>query len=201
MYISLTDRALLRIAQKDHATYPRFRHGVVASYRITARAPVLTPLGGKGVALTLEPPIDPDQVFMASRETNYVVVEDADGPWLTEENIPVQVYSIADDGQILWDIPGDFSRDYDEYLREKMELPASRREEPIGQAEEFVRTLDYFHLDVRDIDRWGADIVQDLEGLDDDAFYSQVEQTMDQMKTGQSSKKSSRWWVSGKAPF
>jgi len=125
--------------------------------------PELTELGGNGVNLTIRsaehpefPPLNPNQVDMPNPRDHYVVVEDtANGPWVTAGGIMVSVYQVEDDGTIVQEIPGDFAPEYDDYLE--------TMEEPVGQGEDWARVLDYFNLDVADIDRWKNEVLDSLK--------------------------------------
>lgn len=93
---------------------------------------------------------------MPNNRDHYVVVEDLDaGPWMTAGGLFVTVLQVEEDGTVVGEIPADFGVEYDEYLK--------TGEEPIGQGEDWARVLDYFNLDVAEIDRWKEDIMESLK--------------------------------------
>ena len=145
-----------------------FRRGKVA-WGPKVTEPALTPLGGKGVA-----PSKRDQILTAiPGELYYVVVEDPDGPWITQNGVTVKVYGASAEGEILHEIPESFAKDYDEYLK--------TAEYPPGDGADFAKVLDYFNLDVARIDRWKDQI---MEGFDSD--LNEIDRAReDVMRTGQ----------------
>lgn len=159
----LSDKALRRIYSEIAPQDPRFRRGRVAKNRISAKEPVLSELGGNGVDVLIRsaehpeyPPLNPSQVFMPNTRDLFAVVEDLDnGPWMTSSGLFVTVYQIEEDGTIVSEIPADFASEYDDYL--------ATGEEPIGQGDDWARVLDYFNLDVAEIDRWKDEILDNLK--------------------------------------
>jgi len=163
VYKGISGSALGRVASAMGLSTRTFRRGRVA-HRITAMGdPELTELGGNGVNLTIRsaehpefPPLNPNQVYMPNPREQYVVVEDtANGPWITSGGILVSVYQVEDDGTIVQEIPGDFVPEYDDYLK--------TGEEPIGQGSEWSVVLDYFNLDIAEIDRWKDEVLESLK--------------------------------------
>jgi hypothetical protein len=93
---------------------------------------------------------------MTNPRDHYVVVEDIDnGPWMTSSGLFVSVYQVENDGTIVQEIPGDFAPEYDDYL--------GTGETPIGQGSDWARVLDYFNLDVAEIDRWKDEVLENLK--------------------------------------
>jgi hypothetical protein len=160
---SISVQGLRRLAARQGHSQMAFRRGRVARRRISMQEPKLTELGGNGVDLQIRsaqnpdfPPLDPNQTFMPNSRDLYVVVEDLDsGPWMTAGGLFVTVLQIEEDGTIVQEVPGDFALEYDEYLK--------TGEEPIGQGEDWARVLDYFNLDVAEIDRWKDEVLDSLK--------------------------------------